>query len=348
MADVSTLAEKTGPTGGIIDNRREQSSLRRFYGRNGRAVNSCLAFVAVWLFFASQNWGLFLNPGFYGAYLFSIPPSIIMVTAMVFVITAGEIDLAFPAVIGAGGGVFMTLLIWGLPIIPAALITLIIGAALGACIGAIIVYGKISSLVATLGLSFFIVGIVNFLAQGKNLELREAVGTWGNEFFVGKWMIGGLPVPNHFFISLVWVAVMYVLFRYHRFGVRVQMVGDNPSSARQMGINVELVRVGVFVLSSVAASLAGIILVQTANMVWFPLSGKAYLLPVLAALFVGGTPVWGGVGTIIGAVFGALTIGMIPSGAVGAGFAGFWTEFIFGIVIIATMIVHRFSGTRLS
>ena len=209
-------------------------------------------------------------------------------------------------------------------------------------------YGKISSLVATLGLSFFIVGIVNFLAQGKNLELREAVGTWGNEFFVGKWMIGGLPVPNHFFISLVWVAVMYVLFRYHRFGVRVQMVGDNPSSARQMGINVELVRVGVFVLSSVAASLAGIILVQTANMVWFPLSGKAYLLPVLAALFVGGTPVWGGVGTIIGAVFGALTIGMIPSGAVGAGFAGFWTEFIFGIVIIATMIVHRFSGTRLS
>ena len=157
-----------------------------------------------------------------------------------------------------------------------------------------------------------------------------------------------MQVPNHFFIALVWVAVMYVLFRYHRFGVRVQMVGDNPNSARQMGINVERIRVGVFVLSAVSATLAGVILVQTANMVWFPLSGKAYLLPVLAALFVGGTPVWGGVGTIIGAVFGALTIGMIPSGAVGAGFAGFWTEFIFGIVIIATMVVHRFSGTRLS
>jgi simple sugar transport system permease protein len=115
-----------------------------------------------------------------------------------------------------------------------------------------------------------------------------------------------------------------------------------------MGINVERIRVGVFGLSAVAASLAGVILVQTANMVWFPLSGKAYLLPVLAALFVGGTPVWGGVGTIIGAVFGALTIGMIPSGAVGAGFAGFWTAFIFGVVIIATMVVHRFSGTRLN
>ena len=331
-----------------VDTRREQTPLRRFYSRNGRAVNSAMALVCVWVFFASQNWGLFLNPGFYGAFLFSVPPSIIMVTALVFVVTAGEIDLSFPAVIGAGGGIFMTLLIWGMPIMPAALCTLILGGVLGAGIGAIVVYGKISSLVATLGLSFFIVGIVNFLAQGKNLELRSAVGTWGNEFFVGKWLIFGTQVPNHFFLALIWTVLMYVLFRYHRFGVRVQMLGDNPNSARQMGINVDRIRVGVFVLSSVAAALAGVILVQTANMVWFPLSGKAYLLPVLAAIFVGGTPVWGGVGTVIGAFFGALTIGLIPSGAVGAGFAGFWTEFIFGIVIIATMVVHRFSGGRVS
>jgi simple sugar transport system permease protein len=158
-----------------------------------------------------------MNPGFYGSYLFSVPPSIILATALVFVITAGEIDLSFPAVIGAGGGIFMTLLIWGVPIMLAAVITLALGAMLGAAVGAIIVYGKISSLVATLGLSFFIVGIVNFLAQGQNLEYREAVGTWGNEFFVGKWDIFGLQVPNHFFIALVWVAVMYVLFRNHRF-----------------------------------------------------------------------------------------------------------------------------------
>ena len=331
-----------------VDARRGQTSLRRFYTRNGRAVNSAMAFVCVWLFFASQNWGLFLNPGLYGSYLFSVPPSIIMVTALVFVVTAGEIDLSFPAVIGAGGGIFMTLLIWGMPILPAAVLTLVLGGILGAGIGAIVVYGKISSLVATLGLSFFIVGIVNFLAQGRNLELRTAVGTWGNQFFVAKWTIFGIQVPNHFFIALVWTALMYVLFRYHRFGVRVQMLGDNANSARQMGINVDRIRVGVFVLSSVAAALAGVILVQTANMVWFPLSGKAYLLPVLAAIFVGGTPVWGGVGTVIGAFFGALTIGLIPSGAVGAGFAGFWTEFIFGIVIIATMVVHRFSGGRVS
>lgn len=342
------MTEVVPPNTANIDTRAEQSRLRKFYGLNGRAINAGLAFVCVWLFFASQNWMLFTNPGFYGSFLYSVPPSIILATALVFVVTAGEIDLSFPAIIGAGGGFFMTLLIWGVPILPAAIITMVLGGVVGAGVGAIVVYGKISSLVATLGLSFFIVGIVNFLAQGQNLELREAVGTLGNRFFVGKWDVFGLQVPNHFFISILWVAVMYVLFRYHRFGVRVQMVGDNPNSARQMGINVERVRMGVFILTGVAGALSGLILVQTANMVWFPLSGKAYLLPVLAAIFVGGTPVWGGVGTIIGATFGALTIGLIPSGAVGAGFAGFWTEFIFGIVIIITMVVHRFSGGRVN
>ena len=112
-----------------VDARREQTPLRRFYSRNGRAVNSAMAFVCVWLFFASQNWGLFLNPGFYGSYLFSVPPSIILVTALVFVVTAGEIDLSFPAVIGAGGSIFMTLLIWGMPTLPAALLTLVPGGA---------------------------------------------------------------------------------------------------------------------------------------------------------------------------------------------------------------------------
>ena len=347
MTDAATSAP---PKSAPIDRRRNSGPLRLFYSRNGRAVNSFIAFICVWTFFALNNPKLFMTPAYYGSYLFSIPPVIILVTALVFVVVVGEIDLSFPAVIGAAGGVFMTLLILGLPVLLAALVTLVIGAAIGAMIGAIVVYGKISSLVATLGLSFFITGIVNFLAQGRNLEFRAAVGTFGNEFFVGKWEVGdsGLQVPNHFIIALVWTACCYVLFRYHRFGIRLQIVGDSPSSARQMGINVDRIRLSAFVLSAIAASLSGIILVQSANMVWFPLSGKAYLLPVLAALFVGGTPVWGGVGTIIGAFFGALTIAIIPSGAVGAGFAGFWTEFIFGIVIIFTMIVHRFSGGRVS
>jgi simple sugar transport system permease protein len=329
-----------------VDRRGTQSARVLFYRRNGRALNAFLMFLLVWGFFAFNNPALFLIPGYYNAFLISVPATIIMTTALVFVVVSGEIDLAFPSVMGAAGGIFMSLVIMGVPILPSAMLTMVFGAVIGFGVGAIVVWGKISSLVATLGLNFFILGIVNLIAQGRNLEYRDGVGTFGYEVFMGKWAIGTLQIPNSFLIAVLWTVLSYVVFKYHRFGVRTQMVGDNPESARQMGINVDHVRIGVFVWSGLAAALCGVILVQTANMVWFPTSGKAYLLVALAALFVGGTPVWGGVGTIWGAFFGALTVTIIPSGAVGAGFAGFWTDFIFGLVIIVTMIAHRFSGGR--
>lgn len=331
-----------------VDIRGEQSAWIKFYRRNGRALNALLTFLLVWGAFTVNNPVLFLNPIFYNSFLFSVPATIFLTTSLVFVIVCGELDLAFPSVVGAAGGVFIYTVSSGVGIIPSFLITMIFGALVGSSIGMIVVHGKISSLVATLGLNFFILGIVNLLAQGRTISAPEAMDSFGYTFFVGKWNFLGttLQVPNHFLWALAWVAGCYVVFRYHRFGIRVQLVGDNSESARQMGIRVETIRVGVFILSGTAAAITGCLLVQMANMVWFPTSGKAYLLIALAALFVGGTPTWGGVGSIIGALFGALTITLIPSGAVGAGFAGYWTDFIFGFVIVLTMIAHRFSGAR--
>ena len=330
------------------DTREGQSAWVRFYRHNGRALNALLSFFLVWSIFAVNNPPLFLNPVFYNAFLFSVPATIFLTTSLVFVIVAGEIDLAFPSVVGAAGGVFMYLVGLGVPVTASFVLTVGFGALTGLMIGSIVVYGKISSLVATLGLNFFILGLVNLLAQGRTISEPDAIDSFGYRFFVGKWELfdTGLQVPNHFVWALIWVVFCYGLFKYHRFGIRVQLVGDNPDSARQMGINTERIRLGVFIFSGLAAAITGAILVQMANMVWFPTSGKAFLLVALAALFVGGTPVWGGVGSIFGAFFGALTVTLIPSGAVGAGFAGFWTDFLFGFVIVLTMIAHRFSGRR--
>lgn len=348
MSDATPAAGGRPADSGFVDKRREQSAWSRFYRRNGRALNAFVTLVLAWSFFAVNNPTLFLNPVYYGAFLFAVPATVFLTTALVFVIVSGELDLAFPSVVGASGGIFMYMVMHGFPVVLSFLVTLGFGALIGLGIGMIVVYGKISSLVATLGLNFFILGLVNLLAQGRTITAPEAVDTFGYELFVGRWQLfdTGLQIPNHFLWCVLWTVFCWVLFKYHRFGVRVQLVGDNPDSARQMGINVERIRVGVFVFSSIAAAITGAILVQMANMVWFPTSGKAYLLIALAALFVGGTPTWGGVGSIFGAFFGALTVTLIPSGAVGAGFAGFWTDFLFGLVIILTMIAHRFSGAR--
>jgi simple sugar transport system permease protein len=269
-----------------------------------------------------------------------------MTTALVFVIVSGELDLAFPSVMGAAGGLFMTLVISGVPILPAAALTMLGGAVLGAAIGAIVVYGKISSLVATLGLNFFIVGHREPAGPGqehRKPRQREHLRLCVLHRQMGRLRPAGAePFPDRRRLDGAVLCPVQVPPLRHPGADG----GRQPGLARQMGINIDRIRVGVFVWSGLAAALCGVILVQTANMVWFPTSGKAYLLIALAALFVGGTPTWGGVGTIWGAFFGALTVTLIPSGAVGAGFAGFWTDFIFGLVIILTMVAHRFGGAR--
>ena len=80
-------------------------------------------------------------------------------------------------------------------------------------------------------------------------------------------------------------------------------MGDNADSAAQMGINVNRVRIGVFAYAGLGAALAGIFS-SLVNFTWWPTQGFGYLLLALAAVFIGGTPTWGGVGTIVGAVFG--------------------------------------------
>ena len=109
-----------------------------------------------------------------------------LTTSLVFVIVSGELDLAFPSVVGAAGGVFMYLVVLDIDVVLAFMLTMFFGAMIGLCIGSIVVYGKISSLVATLGLNFFILGIVNLLAQGRTISAPDAMNSFGYELFVGS------------------------------------------------------------------------------------------------------------------------------------------------------------------
>ena len=107
------------------------------------------------------------------------------------------------------------------------------------------------------------------------------------------------------------------LYNRHRFGAQVHVVGDNPDSANEMGIDVKRVRVKVFAFVGLGAAFAGVFSVMI-NFTWWPTSGDGYLLPVLASVFVGGTPTWGGIGTIFGGAIGALTVSFIQTGIVGS------------------------------
>ena len=190
---------------------------------------------------------------------------------------------------------------------------LLVGSLLGFGVGALVVYAGLSSLMATLGMNFMLRGLILIITKAKSIaapQLRDSLA-----FKITSTQIWGIP------LQIVW-AIAFVIFcallyNRHRFGAQVHVVGDNPDSANEMGINVKLVRVKVFAFMGVGAALAGVFSTMI-NFTWWPTSGDGYLLPVIASVFVGGTPPWGGIGTVLGGAIGALTVSFIQTGVVWA------------------------------
>jgi len=145
--------------------------------------------------------------------------------------------------------------------------------------------------------------------------------------------------------GLAFAAVGWWLFTGISFGTHICCVGDNAESAREMGINVDRTKIKGFIFVGIACACAGVLSSLINNTFW-PTTGDGYLLSALAAVFVGGTPTWGGVATVAGAVIGVFIVGFIETGLISSGFSGFYTQFFYGVVLILSLITHRFNQKK--
>ena len=190
------------------------------------------------------------------------------------------------------------------------------GLVLGFCVGGLVVYADLSSLIATLGMNFMLRGLILILTEGKSIALLtcETAGPTRSSrarSAAFRCRSSGRSPSSSSARSSTTATVS---------ALQVHVVGDNPDSAQQMGIDVKRVRVKTFIFVGLGAALAGVFSTMI-NFTWWPTSGDGYLLPVLASVFVGGTPTWGGIGTVIGGAIGALTVSFIQTGIVGVGSA---------------------------
>jgi simple sugar transport system permease protein len=148
---------------------------------------------------------------------------------------------------------------------------------------------------------------------------------------------------------MVWLVVVTVigwaLMNRHRFGAHLYLIGDNIKSAELMGINTGRRRIEVFVLMGLVAAFAGLLYSLYVAYFW-PSVGDGYLLSTLAAVFLGGTSVFGGTGTILGTFLGAFIIGTIEAGTVAVGLTGYWTNLIYGLIIVLSVIMHTYLRKR--
>jgi simple sugar transport system permease protein len=224
----------------------------------------------------------------------------------------------------------------------AFLAALISGSLMGWLNGLIIVKFGIPSLVATIGTQFFWRGAVLVLTEGKNYSLNYIKESFLYPALVGK--IGGyLPM------QMVWLIVIailgWALLNRHKFGAHLYLIGDNVQSAQLMGVNTGRVRIQAFMLIGLISAFAGVLYSFHIAYFW-PSLGDGYLLNTLASVFLGGTSVFGGTGTILGTFLGAFIIGAIEAATVAVGLTGFWTQLIYGLIIVLSVIMHTYLRRR--
>ena len=317
------------------------SPLRKFVLGNRASLGTLAVFVVMMLIFFAFAPGIFSRWPIYNSVLLTLPVALFLVVPLVFIVTVGEIDLSFPATMGFSAWIFALIVQAGYDPFLGIIGAIAVGMGLGVGVGAIVVYAGLSSLVATLGMNFLLRGLIMIPTQGKSISLLGLNDTLAYKILSSS--VGGFPIQMLW--ALIFVIVSIFLYNRHRFGVRVRVVGDNPDSAAQMGIDTKRVRVATFVFMGLGAALAGVFSTMI-NFTWWPSSGDAYLLPTLAAVFVGGTPTWGGVGTVAGGAIGAVIVSFIQTGIVAGGLSGFYVQFFNGLIIILSLLGHRWNQIR--
>jgi simple sugar transport system permease protein len=299
-------------------------------------ISIAAVLVGIFLLYVIGNPSVFARFDIYYSFMSTIPFFGIMALAMTLVVILGEMDLSFPSVLALSALIFGKVFMLTDNIWLAVLVCLAVGLAAGALNALLIVRVGIPSLVATIGTMFFFRGMVNVIAQGKGIALVKAKGTLLYALAVGR--IGGVIPAQAVWMLLLGVG-FWLLLNRHRFGSHVLFVGDNMESSKMMGISVERVKTIVFMQMGFFAAFAGILSTLEVTYFW-PSQGQGYLLTTLAAVFIGGTSVFGGMGTIFGTFVGAIIIGSLEAGIIAIGLTGFWIQLIYGLIIMVSVSIY--------
>ena len=197
----------------------------------------------------------------------------------------------------------------------------------------------------TLGMLLVVRGTALFITDGFPQRTWSAGGQWLAKTLVGDFYIG----PFRVYASIFWFAAAAIILGYvltqSKYGNWIQATGGNPTAARARGVNVDRVKVALFVLSAIMSAFAGIISsirTSAAN----PNSGSGYELEVIAMVVIGGTALTGGRGTIIGTVLGIFILRVMRNGIVMIGVPGLAYNIFIGAIILGMMALHSWLERR--
>lgn len=271
----------------------------------------------------------------------------ILAIGMTFVILTRGIDLSVGSIVALTGVIsasFATTSATAMvadgpyPTVLAIAVGLAVGMTAGAVSGIVVSRFNVPAFVATLGMLSAARGLTLLYAGGKPVPALTDSYRW-----IGIGDIAGIPMPVILF-ALVYLGALWSLSST-RFGRHVYAVGGNPHATKVSGININRVRLMVYVISGGLAALAGMILAARTGSA-LTQAGIAYELDAIAAVVIGGTSLSGGVGKVTGTLIGALLIGVVNNGLDLLGVESYYQQVIKGGLIVAAVMIDQAQKKR--
>ena len=296
-----------------------------------------LAIVTVFAVLAPNNFANVNN-----ARQIAVNASILAVlgVGMTFVIITAGIDLSIGSVMVFSGVVAAKTMLavggdgWGTALLGIA-VSILTGLAWGVLNGVLIAKAKIPPLIVTLGSLGMALGLAQIITKG--VDIRDVPSVMQEEIGYGR--IGG-QVPVLVVIAAVVVAFGMVLLHKTRFGRYTYAIGSNEESARRVGVRVDRHLIKICAMSGLLAGFAGAL--SLAQFSTTAIAGQTQTnLNVIAAVVIGGTSLFGGVGTIFGTVVGLFIPAVLQNGFVIVNIQPFWQQVAVGAVLIAAVYVDQ-------
>ena len=259
-----------------------------------------------------------------------------LAVGMVFLLAIREIDLSVGWMFNFSATVAALMMVSGIDPWIAAAGGVLFGAGLGLLNGIIAVGLRLPAIIVTLGTYSMFQGLSLVVNKGRAIVPSDTTSAFFSVFKYRLFSI--IPVAALVFIGLA--IVLHLVLHYTRFGYRVQAVGSNPEAAKLAGIPTGLVRLQTLVLMGAICGLSGVMYVGFRGAI-DPIEGSDFVLVVVAAVIIGGTPLSGGYGTVIGAVIGILIIQVITGGLIFFGIDQTWSTFVTGAVIVLAVSLDQ-------
>lgn len=270
---------------------------------------------------------------------------------MTFVIISGGIDLSVGSIVGLCAMVSGYLVLFGIDLgigwsiqfntFEIALIVLAVGALIGVANGILITKLNVAPFIATLGTLYVARGAALLFSDGRTFPNLTGNEEYGSASFpaIGAGSFLGIPVSIWMLIAVACLAA-YIASRTP-VGRHIYAVGGNERGAALSGVNVDRIKIFVYMFSGFCAAIVGLIIASQLQ-ASHPATGETFELNAIAAAVLGGTSMSGGRGRIGGTLVGAFVIGILADGLIMMGVSSFWQIVIKGLVIIAAVVVDQF------